>query len=159
MQEQSEVTQTAIQAIKRGDTQRGIELLVRSLKMNPNDELAWLWLSAVVATTEERRYCLEMIREMNPDNFNAKVGLVKLGPGAARRPTELKTHDEIVKFVTVQGDQSRSSSRQGNEPIRIAWNDYIEVRDERSPHSVLLLTIILIFMITILILIMGAIQI
>ena len=147
MRDTAEIMQTAIQAIKRGDTYRGVDLIVRVIKLDPSNEHAWLWLSAVVATTEEKRYCLEMVREMNPDNFNAKAGLVMLGPGAAQRPTEVRREDEHVGMRTLDAVHPSRDQSQGNTPVLSAPYDPSEIRGEPSSHGMLVLTIILVFLI------------
>jgi hypothetical protein len=47
-------------------------------ELDPYNEQAWLWLSAVVESVEDQRVCLENVLYINPDNPNAKKGLATL---------------------------------------------------------------------------------
>ena len=65
----------AIAALRNGDNVRGAELLAQVIQTDPNNEQAWLWLSAIVATAAERRFCLERVQAINPQNAAAQHGL------------------------------------------------------------------------------------
>jgi hypothetical protein len=47
-------------------------------ELDPYNEQAWLWLSAVVDSVDDQRVCLENVLYINPDNPNAKKGLAAL---------------------------------------------------------------------------------
>lgn len=65
----------AIAAIRSGDKDRGRILLTRALRLNPQHEQAWLWMSAVVETPEQQRECLNRVLAINPHNDTARQGL------------------------------------------------------------------------------------
>jgi thioredoxin-like negative regulator of GroEL len=69
----------AIQAIQAGQTERARDLLTRVLKENPQNSEAWLWMSAVVTTKKEQVYCLQQVLRQDPDNPDARQGLILLG--------------------------------------------------------------------------------
>lgn len=85
----NELVDRAIVAIRRGEKTWGRDLLVRALRDDPGNERAWLWMSAVVVTAAEQRYCLALVIELNEENWDARAGLAALGRGAARRPIDL----------------------------------------------------------------------
>jgi hypothetical protein len=70
--------QRAIQAIQTGDTATGKQLLTQIIQAEPDNELAWLWLSQVALSDAERRACLEQVLRINPLNTAAKRGLTLL---------------------------------------------------------------------------------
>ncbi|MBN2148677.1 MAG: hypothetical protein JW726_14920 [Anaerolineales bacterium] len=70
--------QEAIARIKSGDKQGGKKLIGEVLRENPNSETAWLWMSGVVETDQQRKDCLERILKINPQNQQAIRGLEKL---------------------------------------------------------------------------------
>ncbi|MCS7283790.1 MAG: CPBP family intramembrane glutamic endopeptidase [Anaerolineae bacterium] len=78
--------QTAIAALRRG--QRGLsrKLLEGILRVSPNSEQAWFWLSQVVEKAEEKRFCLEQVLSLNRRNALARRELAVLGPGPSRSP-------------------------------------------------------------------------
>ena len=74
-----ETLQAAIAAIKSGEKTHGKALLAEVLLNDPNNETAWLWMSGAVDEPEERRYCLEKLLSINPNNAAAQAGLARLG--------------------------------------------------------------------------------
>jgi hypothetical protein len=68
----------AIGFIKSGDKGNARQLLIEVIRSDPNNEMAWLWMSAVVEDAQQKRECLEKVLNINPDNAQAQVGLSKL---------------------------------------------------------------------------------
>ncbi|MCL4271862.1 MAG: hypothetical protein KJZ72_20050, partial [Anaerolineales bacterium] len=66
----SDKLQQAITAIKSGQKQVGQQLLARVIQEEPNNEVAWLWMSAVV-DEDKRGYCIEHALKINPNNLQA----------------------------------------------------------------------------------------
>jgi len=69
--------QQAIALIKSGDKQGGQRLLAEVVTADPKNEMAWLWLTSV-APAEKRRYCLEKVLSINPNNEQARQLLERL---------------------------------------------------------------------------------
>ncbi len=69
----------AITAIRSGCKEEGRQLLNLLIQQNPNDEMAWLWMSSVVNTDEQRARCLYHVLAINPDSALARRGLEVLG--------------------------------------------------------------------------------
>lgn len=82
--------QEGIAAAKRGDKARARELLVQVTEVDDYNEQAWLWLSGVVESDEEREICLENVLTINPQNAFAQRGLALLRqqPTATPPPPE-----------------------------------------------------------------------
>lgn len=70
--------QEGIQAAKAGDHERARALLLPLVEQDEENEQAWLWLSGVMPTWEERRICLENVLTLNPDNEMAQRGMARL---------------------------------------------------------------------------------
>jgi Flp pilus assembly protein TadD len=64
-----------IAAAKAGQKDQARELLMEAIELDERNEQAWLWLSGVVESLNDRRICLENVLAINPDNANAKTGL------------------------------------------------------------------------------------
>ncbi|MDD2694885.1 MAG: tetratricopeptide repeat protein [Anaerolineales bacterium] len=79
--------QEAIAAIRQHKLNRARDLLTRLLKVDKENPLYWLWLSTVVETGKERAYCLQMVLRLDPNNDDARRGLVMMGalPAAENR--------------------------------------------------------------------------
>lgn len=80
--------QEAIDAISKGQRQRARDLFTRLLRADQSNSTYWLWMSSVVDTPKERRYCLQNVLRLDPGNKSARRGLVLMG--ALSPPEELK---------------------------------------------------------------------
>ena len=76
----------AIAAYRAGRRAEARQMLERILERDRSDEGAWLWLSAVVDSDEERAACLEHVLTVNPSNPAARRGMERL---RARRLAEI----------------------------------------------------------------------
>lgn len=65
----------AIQKIKEKDYKTARTLLDVIIKENPDDDWAWLWMSQVVETDQERYDCLNKVLNINPNNPHAIHGM------------------------------------------------------------------------------------
>jgi len=75
-----------VAAAKEGRRERARERLMRVIEVNDRSEQAWLWLSGVVDSPEDRRICLENVLTLNPDNAQARVGMRWLEELEEREP-------------------------------------------------------------------------
>ncbi|MBN1177763.1 MAG: hypothetical protein JXD18_01015 [Anaerolineae bacterium] len=67
-----------IAAARAGQRQRAHDLLMNVVRQDENQPLAWLWLSGVVTSPEERKVCLENVLALDPHNTAAQKGLALL---------------------------------------------------------------------------------
>ena len=58
----------AISYIRAGEIEKARPFLINWLRQNPDDENAWLWLAKCVTDSEQKRYCLEKVLKINPQN-------------------------------------------------------------------------------------------
>jgi tetratricopeptide (TPR) repeat protein len=77
-----------IAAVKAGQRAEARELLLRVVNADENNVRAWLWLSDVVTTLEDREVCLQNVLALDPENEAAQRGLAKVH-------TEIETTPEI----------------------------------------------------------------
>lgn len=95
--------QEAIEAIRQEKFERARDILTRLLRADQKNPTYWLWMSAAVQTAKEKRYCLETVLRLDPQNELAKHGLALMGIGgfeAKPRPLSLprrkwKVDDQI----------------------------------------------------------------
>ena len=66
--------QSAIEALRQGDTARAREFLTRLLKDNQNNADYWVWMSAAVDSQKERLYCLQTAIRLDPTTFLVSEG-------------------------------------------------------------------------------------
>lgn len=67
-----------IAAVKAGNKIEARRLLLKVVESDEQNEQAWLWLSGVVETDNDRRVCLENVLTLNPQHELARRGLEKL---------------------------------------------------------------------------------
>lgn len=81
--------QEAVEAIQAGQRARARDLLTRLLRTEQKNAKYWVYLSTVVDSDKERRYCLENALKIEPNNRAAQRGMVLLGfsPPDPQTPT------------------------------------------------------------------------
>lgn len=67
-----------IAAARAGRAEEARATLLKVLEADDHNEVAWLWLSGVFASPDERRVCLENVLTINPGNAHARRGLDQL---------------------------------------------------------------------------------
>lgn len=70
--------QKGIAAARAGRSREARAILQQVIDADPLNEMAWLWLSGLVATKEQKQVCLERVLEANPNNVYAQAGLKRL---------------------------------------------------------------------------------
>ena len=102
----------AIASIKAGNKSAAIPLLREILQADPNNETAWTWLYASVDQVDQKRYCLQQVLKINPDNQNARAALIKIDRHALAQtpqPSAQKHRSAIQEAVAPQ--QQRDAFR------------------------------------------------
>ena len=82
----AELLRAGIAAARDGRTQEARQALLQVTELDERNEHAWLWLSGVVESFEDRRTCLENVLAINPDNPYAQRGLHLLDQQAPPPP-------------------------------------------------------------------------
>ena len=67
--------QRGLAAARSGQKRVAAGLLTRSLRLDPHNELAWLWLSGVLEEPRQQAFCLQSVLRINPANQHALRGL------------------------------------------------------------------------------------
>lgn len=76
-----------IAAAQAGQKDQARTLLQQAVRLDPQNELIWLWLSSVAKNNQERIFCLRQLLQINPQNEMALKGLRALGVAAAPSQT------------------------------------------------------------------------
>lgn len=107
-----ELMERGIAAARAERKEEAEELLRQALALNPDNERAWLWLSAVVEGIEAQRECLQNVIRINPSNPFARSGLsflAHLREGyeylAARAPWMAGLEDDRVPIDRLPAQQ------------------------------------------------------
>jgi len=86
MSSHDDLLQQGIAAVRAGQLDAGRQLLAKAIQINPQSEMAWIWMSGVVQTDEQRIQCLRQVIAINPNNELALKGLQALGGLSAPTP-------------------------------------------------------------------------
>ncbi len=70
-----DLLQRGIEAARAKRTDEARALLMQCVQLDEQNEQAWLWLSGVVESLDDRRVCLENVLALNPDNQRAQAGV------------------------------------------------------------------------------------
>lgn len=73
------MVRSGIESYRNGNKLEARKLLEKAIELDDYNEEAWMWLSAVVETDEEKQTCLENVLVINPNNEDARRGLKILG--------------------------------------------------------------------------------
>lgn len=110
-----ELRQQGIAAAKAGNKDEARHLLQQSIRLDSNNEAAWLWLASVARDNKERRFCLEKLLEINPNNDTARKALEGMGPAPASAPPPLAPKPSgIRRLAEAPGTPSMAPRRRSS---------------------------------------------
>jgi len=73
-----ELLQRAIQAARAGQKVEARDLLLELVEVDPQNEMAWMWLSGLVESLEDRIIACENVLTINPANEKVRAYLAEL---------------------------------------------------------------------------------
>jgi hypothetical protein len=89
--------QNAINLLKAGKKVDAGNIFARLVKANPNNEDAWLGLSACVVLENQKRDCLKQVLRINPQNQYAKKAIANLEIASV---LEVPSQDEPISNIS-----------------------------------------------------------
>lgn len=101
--------QQAIQLIEAGRFGQAQALLLEKLKADPSNDVAWFWMSKVVATDELREECLQEALKHNPKNALARAALNEMQEEPVLQASKWSTVESTAPKTT---DRSVSAGPQ-----------------------------------------------
>jgi len=81
-----------VAAARGGQKALAEKLLRQAVKLNPQHEYAWLWLSGVLEHPEDSAFCLRAVLGINPENERAQRGLALLEQQLSQQPAPARSH-------------------------------------------------------------------
>ncbi|MBN1815416.1 MAG: hypothetical protein JXA14_26525 [Anaerolineae bacterium] len=90
-----------IAAVKAGQNERAHELLIRVVARDEQNAQAWLWLSGVVESLEDRAVCLKNVLQIDPSNAVARKGLAWVQRQMQQQEVQAAAPSEPVSPFTV----------------------------------------------------------
>ncbi len=115
----------------RRDAAQARQLLTRSLKLNPDNELAWLWLSRAVSDPSQQKHCVERALRLNPYNEQALTLRDQLN--AFEVAPDSHDWDSRLEAMLPQNDVSRDATS----PRTGASHKPSPLSERREIHAIL----------------------
>jgi hypothetical protein len=87
MPDTTELLQKGIALAKAGHREEARNILLQVVEQDERNESAWLWISGVVDTDDDKAIALENVLTLNPNNEWARRGLQLMGrplPGESK---------------------------------------------------------------------------
>ncbi len=84
------------------DLARGRELLLQALKEDPQNDMAWLWLTRTVKDRQKRLECVERALQINPQNEQAQQLKARLLAGAEAAPAGSPPKGTVIRPIGPQ---------------------------------------------------------
>ena len=134
-QEQAkQLLQRGIAAARSGRPDIAREALQQSIRLDPYNEMAWLWLSSVARDDNERLFCLKQLLAINPQNEFALKGLRTLGvepePKADSGAGASVPLLDDAKFARIQQSVDDFLRRYNPQPV-----DHLDVQWTHKPRK------------------------
>jgi hypothetical protein len=128
-------------AAKSGRKEEARQLLEAVLDADERNEQAWLWMSSVVDSDEERLICLENVLAINPNHEIARKGLAALGAvPAAYQPAPPDVSDVVA--------DAASTMPQAEPQLGRAPSDQVS-RPDRRPFIIITMVLVLMLICTV----------
>jgi hypothetical protein len=111
--------QQAIKSIEAGNFDQAHALLLEKLKADPKNDVAWFWMSKVVATDELREECLQEALKHNPKNALARAALDALRDKPVAAPGKWTIGEQAAPKVETRSLDARPQRRPNTIPAAI----------------------------------------
>ena len=117
-----------IAAIKQGDMLKGRKLLLQSLKLDKNNDKAWLWIAKTLAEPHQQLQCAERALAINPQNTEA----LKLKQSINRQAT---AQDNVAARQTIKRLMREAETLVKTNRRPLAVDKWVAVLDLQPDHE------------------------
>lgn len=142
----NELTKRGINALKSGDRTAARDWLAAAVRQQPDDALAWLWLSGAVDSDNERAACLRRVLHIDPGNEAAARGLALITSRRKQQPPaetqaqppdmpQKETETETAAETGGTADLGAKENAPAGEPAPAAENRPIEAPSPETAES------------------------
>lgn len=123
-----------INAVRQGDLTTARKLLTHSLKLNGNNENAWVWLARTFSEPEQQIKCLQRALNINPTNTKVQAAISNLqgkSNGATAMPQRQQKAPSAADRAQIDRllKQATKSASDGDDEAAIgAWVDVLALQ-------------------------------
>lgn len=121
--------QKGISAIQQGDMVNGRKYLLQSLKLNPQNDKAWIWVAKTLANPDKKRQCAERALAINPNNPDALNLKQSLATPSQPLSSPHIDHQQINQLMR----EAQTSLKKGQDDQAV--NRWLRVLDIQSDHE------------------------
>lgn len=100
-----------INAAKANQKDQARQLFQNAIRLDPQNESAWAWMSTVAKDNRERIFCFQNLLQINPQNEVARKGLEKLGVDPAsvqQQPAQVAPGAKSAPVAASAGQSGRA---------------------------------------------------
>ncbi|MBC8075368.1 MAG: hypothetical protein H7Y32_04775 [Chloroflexales bacterium] len=143
--------QRGVAAARGGQKRVAAGLLTRSVRLDPRNEAAWLWLSGVLENPHQIAFCLQAVLRVNPANERAVKGMRWLEERGLLNEGLAQSPAISAPLPTVAADTplERADQREQREAWWVRWR---YTRREDRKVGLLLPTMLIVLLVSILLL-------
>jgi tetratricopeptide (TPR) repeat protein len=128
------MVQRAIQSARAGRRTEARDLLLDVVESDPHNEMAWMWLSGLVDSLEDRIIACENVLTINPAHEQVRAYLAEL-----RHQQETLLEKKNIEEATVLFQQAKQSAeRNENETALQLARQAVEKRNDFEPAWLLI---------------------
>jgi len=117
-----------VASVKQGDMVNGRKQLLQSLKLEPNNDKAWLWISRTIADTDKKLECAERALAINPNNRDAQR--LKQQLTQQNKPKRAKNDQQRIRKLMQEADMLVKTNRKPE-----AVDKWVMVLDIQHDHE------------------------
>jgi tetratricopeptide (TPR) repeat protein len=133
MQTSSDLLQRGIEAARAQRADEARALFLQVVQLDEQNEQAWLWLSGVVESFNDKRVCLENVLALNPANQRARAGLRWLNERTPPPPAPVELCPHCNASLPASGDTCPACKQ----PVIVVCphcGDFTEIRKPQCTH-------------------------
>lgn len=122
-----QLLQQGMAAAKAGQSDQARQILQQAVRLDPQNETIWLWLTSVARDNQERAFCLKQILTINPQNEMALQGLKRLGIDLESKPSEpassvpMIAPEKLPAIQTAVDNYLRSYNPKPQTVLEVEW--------------------------------------
>ncbi len=117
----TELLRQGVEAARAGQKLEARKIFMQVVEIDPQNELAWMWLSGLMDDLEDRIIACENVLTINPANEKVRVYLDSL-----LMQKEMRARDEALEKQPEQKEVEIPSQSSANQPVSLALAEQLE---------------------------------
>lgn len=117
----TELLRQGVEAARAGQKLEARKIFMQVVEIDPQNELAWMWLSGLMDDLEDRIIACENVLTINPANEKVRTYLDSLF-----MQKEMRARDEALEKQADQKEGEIPSQGSANQPVSLAFAEQLE---------------------------------